>query len=145
MARQPALSVGSSLVSALVPLPGSSVQLTVDGVALQLDDPSRAGGYALVLPLAYDSALRASSGQMRNIGGLAALTGVDGRQVTVRFVPDRAALLRAFSMTLAQILAVAGFVGLAGVTCARRRSASTGLLDTLIAPDGSSAGRITGV
>lgn len=115
MARQPALSEGSSLIAGLAALPGTSVALTVDGVAIQLADPSRARGYALVLPLAYDSALRASSGQVRNVGGLAALTGTDQREVTVQFVPDPVALLRAAARTLAQVLALVGFVGLACV------------------------------
>lgn len=115
IARQPALSAGSSLLSGLVPLPGTSVTLTPPGVAIQLDAPSRADGYALVLPLAYDPALRTSSGHVRNVGGLAAVTGIDRHDVTVEFVPDLAALLRAFSMTLAQFLAVVGFVGMACV------------------------------
>ena len=115
MARRPALTRGSSLLSVLVPLPGTSVTLAPPGVAIQLDDPSRADGYALVLPLAYDPALRASSGLVRNVGGLAAVTGIDRRDVTVQFVPDLAALLRAVSMTLAQVLAVVGFVGMACV------------------------------
>lgn len=113
-ARQPAFS-DSSVLSSLVPLPGTSVTLTPPGVAIQLDDPSRAGGHALVLPLAYDPALRASSGQVRNVGGLAAVTGIDRSTVTVEFVPDLPALLRASSMTLAQVLAVVGFVGMACV------------------------------
>jgi hypothetical protein len=115
MARRPALSADAALISALAPLSGTLVTLTVSGVAIQLDDPSRAGGYALVLPLAYDSALRASSGEVRNVGGLAALTGIDQREVTVQFVPDSVALLRAAARTLAQLLALVGLVGLACV------------------------------
>lgn len=118
MARRPALSASSSLLSELRPLPGTSVRVTARGAAVELDDPSRVDGHALVLPLAYDPALRASSGQVVNVGGLAALTEVDERHVTVEFVPDLAALLRAGSMTLAQLLALVGFAGMARVAWA---------------------------
>jgi hypothetical protein len=113
MARRAAFAADSPLLSSLVPLVGTSVTLAPPAVAIQFDDPSRADGFALVLPLAYDPALRASSGQVRNLGGLAAVTGIDRDDVRVEFVPDLPALLRAFSMTLAQVLAVAGFVGMA--------------------------------
>jgi hypothetical protein len=116
--RQPAFSAASSLTSSLTPLPGTSVTLMPAGVGIQLDDPARARGHTLVLPLAYDSALRASSGRVHNVGGLAALIDVDQRQVTVEFVPDLTAVLRAASMTLAQLLAVIGFVGMARVSWA---------------------------
>jgi len=115
IARRPALSPDSSLLAGLVPLPGTSVTLTPPGVTIRLDDPSRGNGYALVLPLAYDPALRTSSGGVRNVGGLAAVSGVDRRDVMVEFVPDLVAFLRALSLTLAQCLAVVGFVGLACV------------------------------
>jgi len=118
MVRRPAFSAGSSLISSLIPVPGTSVMSTPAGVAVQLDSPSRANGHALVLPLAYDSALRASSGRVHNVGGLAALTDIDQPYVTVQFVPDLVAVLRATSLTLAQLLAVVGFVGLARVSWA---------------------------
>lgn len=115
LVRRPAFA-DLSVLSSLVPLPGTSVTLRPPRVAIQLDDPLRAGSYALVLPVAYDPALRASSGRVRNVGGLAAVTGIDRHDVTVEFVPDFAAFLRAFSMTLAQVLAVVGFVGMARIT-----------------------------
>jgi len=118
-ALRPALSADSSLLRDLVPLAGTSVALTPGGAAVRLDAPSRADGYALVLPLAYDPALRSSSGEVRRVGGLAAVTGIDRGDVTVAFVPDLVALLRAASMTLAQLLAVVGFVGMASVTWRR--------------------------
>jgi hypothetical protein len=52
---------------------------------------------------------------VRNVGGLAAVTGVERQDVTVWFVPDLAATLRAVSMTLGQVLAVVGFIGTASV------------------------------
>lgn len=99
----------------LVPLPGTSLTIQAPDIVLRLEDPSIARGHALVLPVAYDTALRASSGQTHNVGGLLALVGVDQRQVRVEFVPDFVAVLRAASMTLAQVLALAGLLGLAYV------------------------------
>ncbi len=82
---------------------------------IRLEDASIARDQALVLPVAYDSAWRTSSGRVHNVGGLLALIGVDQRQVTVDYVPDLVAVLRAASMTIAQLLAVVGFLGLACV------------------------------
>ena len=117
--REPALSAGSVLLPALVPLSGTSLRIAASSVVIRLDDSSFADGQALVLPVAYDSAWQASSGQVHNVGGLVALVGVDQRQVTVDYVPDAVAVLRAASMTLAQILAIVGCLGLACVRPAR--------------------------
>lgn len=119
VARAPALSAGSILLPALVPLSGTSLTIGASSVAIRLAHPSLAEGHALVLPVAYDSAWHTSSGQVRNAGGLVALVGVDNRQVHVDYVPDSVAVLRAASMTLAQVLAVVGFLGLACVRPAR--------------------------
>ncbi|MDA1185867.1 MAG: hypothetical protein O2930_14635 [Acidobacteria bacterium] len=113
--REAALSAGSVLLPALVPLSGTSLSIVGTRVMIRLADVSVVDGHALVLPVAYDSAWHASSGQVHNVGGLVALVGVDQRQVRVDYVPDTVAVLRAASMTLAQILAVAGFLGLAWV------------------------------
>ncbi len=115
MTRVPALSVRSDLLATLVPLPDSVVRLTTRGIALRFADVSVAQRQALVLPVAYDSSWRTSSGHTREVGGLLALTGVDQRHVTLEFAPDVTAILRAVSMTVAQILAVIGFLGLAYV------------------------------
>jgi len=112
IAREPAFSPDFRLGAALIPLSGTSVTLTARGVAIRLDPPSVAADRALVLPVAYDPAWRASSGQVRNVGGLAALVGVEQPRVTVEFVPDTPAVLRALSMTVAQLLTVVGLVGL---------------------------------
>jgi hypothetical protein len=119
VAREPALSAGSVLLPALVPLSGSSLSIAGTSVAIQLADVSFADGQALVLPVAYDSAWHTSSGRVQNVGGLVALVDVDQRQVNVDYVPDAVAVLRAASMTLAQILAVVGFLGLACIRPAR--------------------------
>jgi hypothetical protein len=113
--RKPALADESELLPALSPLPGTTLLIKPPTVTLRLDDPSVAREQALVLPVAYDAAWRASSGHLRNVGGLLALIGVDQRQLTLRFVPDLVAALRAFSMTLAQALALVGILGLASV------------------------------
>ena len=113
--REPALSAGSLLLSSLVPLSGTSLRVETRSVVVRLDDAAIAEGRELVLPVAYDSAWRASAGTVHNMGGLMALTGVGQRQVTVELVPDIAAVLRAVSMTLAQILALLGVLGLAYV------------------------------
>jgi len=113
--RTPALSDQSALIPALVPLPGTSLAIEPPLVRLRLDDPSGAAGHLLVLPVAYDEAYRTSSGEVRNVGGLLALANVDQRDVTLRFVPDVVAVLRALGMALAQILALAGMIELASV------------------------------
>jgi len=107
-----ALSASAALLPALVPLPGTAVTIAPPSVVVRLGDPSVAHGQALVLPVFYDSAWRASSGEVHNVGGLVALAGVDVPQVRLEFVPDLVAVLRALSMTLAQALTVLGFLGL---------------------------------
>ncbi len=116
LARAPALgAAGSPLISNLTPLDGTSLRLGPRGVELSLLDPAIAAGRALVLPVAYDHAWRASSGRVINVGGFIAVTGVDQRQVTLEFAPDAASVLHALSMTLAQVLGVLGLVGLGAV------------------------------
>lgn len=115
LSRKPALAAESELLPALAPLAGTSLIIEPPTIVLRLDDPSVATGQALVLPVAYDAAWRASSGQVRNVGGLLAVVGVDQRQLTLTFVPDLVAVLRALAMTLAQVLALAGVLGLAYV------------------------------
>lgn len=112
---EPALSAGSLLLPALETLPGTSLRVGPRNVVIRLDDSSAAAGRSLVLPVAYDPAWHASSGHIQNIGGLLALVGVDQRQVTLDFVPDIVAVVRALSMTVAQVFAVVGFLGLASV------------------------------
>ena len=112
MDHEPALSAGSVLLSRLVPLPETSLTIGPRSVVLRLNDPSMAAGQVLVLPVAYDSALRASTGQVRSIGGLVGLVGVNQPRVTLDFVPDVVAVLRAVAMTVAQVLATVGFLGL---------------------------------
>lgn len=116
LSRRPALSEGSALLPSLVPLSGTSVTIAPPDVVLRLADPSMAAGQALVLPVAYDTAWRTSSGQTHNVGGLLALVGVEAPRVALAFVPDRVAILRALSLTLAQLLALAGLLGLAYAT-----------------------------
>jgi hypothetical protein len=41
------------------------------------------------------------------------VTGIDQRRVTVEFVPDAVAVLRALSMRVAQLFAVGGLLALA--------------------------------
>ncbi|MBI4487122.1 MAG: hypothetical protein HY655_14050 [Acidobacteria bacterium] len=108
-----ALSARAALLRALVPLPGSAVIIDPPQVAVRLGDPSVARSQALVLPVFYDPAWRASSGDVYDVGGLVALVGVYEPQVTLEFVPDLVAILRALSMTLAQALTVVGLLGLA--------------------------------
>lgn len=109
----PALSAGSSLLSSLVPLPQTSLAISSTRVAIHLDDPSTAAGTILVLPVTFDEAWRASSGSLREVGGLLGLAGVDRRDITLTFVPDAVAVLRALGMTAAQLLAAIGLLGLA--------------------------------
>lgn len=113
LGREPALSAGAALLPALVPLAGTSLNIAGTNLAIRLADVSLAEGQALVLPVAYDAAWHASSGRVQNLGGLVALVGVDQSVVNVGYVPDGVAVLRAASMTFAQILAVAGLLGLA--------------------------------
>lgn len=113
VSRKPALAAESELVPALAPLAGTSLGIEPTTLVLRFDDPSVATGQALVLPVAYDAAWRTSSGQVRNVGGLLAIVGADRPQLTLTFVPDLVALSRAFAMTLAQVLALAGVLGLA--------------------------------
>ncbi|MBI4486816.1 MAG: hypothetical protein HY655_12465, partial [Acidobacteria bacterium] len=63
--------------------------------------------------MAYDSAWRPSDGHTLEVAGLLALTGVDQPRVTLAFEPDSVAVLRAVATTLAQLLAIAGLLGLA--------------------------------
>jgi hypothetical protein len=115
VANDPALSASSSLLSALIPLPGTSVSVGPRDVVVLQDDLSRTMDLVLVLPVAYDSAWTASTGQVHNVGGLLALVGGNQHRVVLTFVPDSVAILRAVSMTLAQFLTCVGLLGLAYV------------------------------
>jgi hypothetical protein len=108
---RPAFSPESDVLSRLIALPRTSLQLTGHDATLRLEDPSAARSQALVLPISYDPAWRASSGETRDIGGLLALTNIDRGEVTLDYVPDVVAILRAAGMTLAQVMTVLGFVG----------------------------------
>jgi len=115
LSRKPALTAESELLPALAPLAGTTLVIEPPTIVLQLDDPSTAGGQALVLPVAYDAAWRTSSGQVRDAGGLLAVVDVEQAQVVLTFVPDFVAMSRAFAMTLGQVLALGGILGLAYV------------------------------
>lgn len=84
-------------------------------VTIRVEDPSIATERAVVLPVAHDAGWRASSGRVHSVGGLVAVVGLNQRETTLEFVPDGTAVLRAVSMTVAQILAVIGFIGLVSV------------------------------
>jgi hypothetical protein len=103
---EPALSPGSLLLSALVPLPDTSVAISTGRIDVRLNDAAVAQRPTLVLPIAYDAAWRASSGRVEQIGGLLAVAGVAQHAVLLEFVPDAVAWLRALSMTAAQLLTV---------------------------------------
>jgi hypothetical protein len=111
--RSPALSADSRVLSAAVPIPESAVRLGSRNVTIQLEDAGAAAGYALLVPVAYDSAWRPSAGRSVDIGGLLAVVDVNQPRVTLEFVPDAVATARAVSMTLAQLLSIFGFIGLA--------------------------------
>jgi hypothetical protein len=113
MSRKPALSDDSELLAALLPLPGTTLNIEPPTVALRFDDVRVAQGQALVLPIAHDPAWRSSAGQLRNAGGLLAVVNVDQPQVRLTFVPDVVGVLRALALSLAQLLALAGLLGLA--------------------------------
>jgi hypothetical protein len=112
---QPALSPRSALLASVVPAAGTSVHIGATDLTVDISELSTLSGHAMVLPLAYDSAWQSSSGQIRDIGGLAALFDVADAQVRLRYATDTVALLRALSMTLAQVAGVVGLVGFAFV------------------------------
>ena len=134
MRLQPALSAGSPLLDALEPVEGSAVRLEPPGVEvllqIPLNEPAATAGLALVLPVAYDEAWQASDGRLHNVGGLLTLTDVRQPRVTLEWVPDRVAWLRAGAMTVAQIMALLGFIGLVSIRPGRADGpeASAGLL-----------------
>jgi hypothetical protein len=110
---QPALSPGAAVLRTATPLSGTSVQIDAQGVLVEFTDVAAIRDQVLLLPIAYDSALRASSGRVHAVGGFAALAGVDQRRVTLGFVPDLPATLRGFALVSAQGMAVIGLLGLA--------------------------------
>lgn len=116
---QPALVEGSPLLRALEPVNGSAVRLEPPGAEIRLEirlnDPAATAARTLVLPVAYDEAWQASDGRAHNVGGLLALTDVRQPRVTLEWVPDRVAWLRAGAMAVAQILTLLGFIGLVSV------------------------------
>jgi hypothetical protein len=114
-----ALSPPATLLTMLRPLADSVVTLTKTGVRIQLGSASAAEGTTVVLPVAYDTSWQSSSGRVRSVGGLLALTGVSEADVTLRFVPDAIAIVRATAMTITQVLVVIGLVGLAYVGAPR--------------------------
>jgi hypothetical protein len=124
-AREPALSAGSSLLPALVPLSGTSLRIGPRDVVVTQEDAAQSKGRALVLPVAYDSAWRPSNGRIENVGGLLSVVDVDQRRVTLRFVPDAVAIVLAVAMTIAQLFACIGLLGLAIVGPAEIRDDAT--------------------
>ena len=116
---QPALVEDSPLLRALKPVNGSAVRLASSRneirLEVQLDEPAATAGLALVLPVAYDTAWQTSDGRLQNIGGLLTLTEVRQPRLSLEWVPDRIAWLRAGAMALAQILTLLGFIGLVSV------------------------------
>jgi len=115
LALAPALSMNSALLSALAPFPGTSLRIGPRELVLQQDDVARLKGQAIVMPVAYDSAWRSSSGQIRNVGGLLTIVDVTDARVVLGFVPDAVAILLALGMTLAQVVGSIGLIGLASV------------------------------
>ena len=123
MRREAALAPGSSLLSALMPLPGTSVTLGPRDVVVRQDQPSASAGRTLVLPVVYDSAWKASSGGIDNVGGLLALTVASQPRVVLSFEPDMVSILRATAMSLSQLFTCLGLVGLACVAPLAKSSA----------------------
>lgn len=123
MRQEAALAPGSSLLSALMPLPGTSVTLGVRDVVIQQDRPSLSAGLTLILPVAYDSVWKASSGRIENVSGLLALTAVSQSRVVLSFEPDMVAILHSTAMTLSQLFTCLGLIGLAGVAPMAKSSA----------------------
>jgi hypothetical protein len=110
--QQPALSAGSSLLPLLAPLDGTALTIAPTDLTLRLDAAIPAD-QLVVLPVAYDEAWQSSSGDIQKVGGLLALSGATGSFVTMRFAPDVPSILRALTMTMAQLFALAGIVFLA--------------------------------
>ena len=133
IARAPALSGKSSLLGALAPLPGTSLRIGPRELVLHLDDVARSTEQAIVLPVAYDSAWRTSSGQVRNIGGLLAVVDVTEPHAELTFVPDAVAILLALGMTLEQVVGVAGVIGLVSIRPAAVRDETLTAHDRLAA------------
>ena len=111
-ASGPALSAGSSLWSELSPVPGTSVTVGPRDVVVEQEHPSGVTDTVLVLPVAYDSAWVASTGEVHEAGGLVAIVGAAQPHVVLTFVPDTPAVLRAIAMTLGQMLTCLGLLGL---------------------------------
>jgi hypothetical protein len=122
--RAPALSARSSLIGALAPVAGTALRVGPREIVVQHEDVTQSRDRALVLPVAYDSAWTTSSGHVRSIGGLLAVVNVDQPRTTLRFVPDAVAILLALGMTLAQLFAVGGLIGLVGARPADSRDAT---------------------
>jgi len=115
MRRLPAFGSGSSLLSALSPLPDTSVTIGPRDVVIRQARSSSAAGLTMVLPVAFDSAWTVSSGRLEKVGGLLALTGADQTRVVLSYSPDVVSMLRAMATDLSQLLTCLGLIGLAFV------------------------------
>ena len=109
---RPALGGDLALMRALVPQPNTSIVISADHVSLTLTN-APGDDLAVVLPVAYDPAWRASSGRVVSLGGLLAVSGADAAQLRVDFVPDAALRVRAIGMRMAQVLSLFGLLALA--------------------------------
>jgi hypothetical protein len=107
-----AFSPGSSLFAAVRPVRGTSMTIG-NRLIVRSADVSSLDGKALVLPVAYDSAWQSSSGSVRNVGGLLAVTGISRPETTLEFHADAPLQLRAFANLLAQVIAGLGLAGVA--------------------------------
>jgi hypothetical protein len=111
----PIFESDSTLLSLLQPQDGTRVSIGTGSVAVRWTRAAPAGELTYLLPIAFDAAWHASSGQVSSVGGLLALTDVRQPDVSVSFVPDVTSRLRVGAVVLAQIFTILALVGVASV------------------------------
>jgi hypothetical protein len=125
--RAPAFGADAAVVLALRPVPDTRLIVRPTEVEISLPRAALAERLTLVLPVAYDSALRASSGTVEKISGLAAVVRPEAERVVLTFVPDARAISRAVAMMLSQVAACLGLIAIVAV----RSTAHPSVVDPL--------------
>ncbi len=107
---EPAFGGNLRLVSRLVPQEGSSLVFENGRLSVTLNEAPRDHDLALVLPVAYDPAWKASSGRALNLAGLLAVEDVAASRLDLTFSPDMPLRVRALGMLAAQAAGAIGIV-----------------------------------
>ena len=104
-----------AVLAAVRPIRGTRLVVRPTAVEISVTRAAIAERVTLILPVAYDSALHATSGTVEPISGLAAVVRPEAERVVLTFVPDARAISRALAMMLSQFAVCIGLIAIVAV------------------------------